>query len=279
MFKLSDQVAEATRFIQRQQAIRPAFGIILGTGSGILASEILTHTSLDYQDIPHFPHSTALGHKGQLLLGAFDQTSVVAMDGRFHLYEGHSIDQATIGIRVMRELGVTHLLITNASGGLNPQYKSGDLMIIRSHIDLMCRTSSQSSSDVSHQRRLTCSDDAYCSVLDSMAHRCARHEDFNLHSGVYAGLLGPNYETRAEYRMLRRIGADVAGMSTIPEVYVANLLGIRVIGLSIVTNIAKPDVLEKTSGQEVIDAAETAAPKIKEIFKYITKTSDRTPTG
>ena len=242
------------------------FGIILGTGSGIVSQNIAIENEIDYGDIPHFPASTALGHKGSLIFGKLGSQPVVALNGRFHLYEGHDVDAATLAVRVMRELGVRYLFITNAAGGLNPKFASGDVMAINSHIDLMFRLSCQSST-VSALDRPAMRTDQYDEEMTKYAHSIARLNDFCLQTGVYAGLLGPNYETRAEYRMLRRIGADVAGMSTIPEVYVATKLGLRVLALSIVTNVAKPDVLEETSGQEVIDAAQTAAPKIHLIIQ------------
>ena len=265
----NDQEAKhAVDYISSRFNKHPQHGIVLGTGSGIVADQIQIDVELDYKDIPGFPKSTALGHKGNLICGSLADQPVVAMNGRFHLYEGHSVDRATLPIRVMQQLGVETLFITNASGGINPNFRSGDIMAISSHIDLMCRTSSKSSVNCQHERP-TARSDRYDTALIEAAKTCARKNDFILHVGTYAGLLGPNYETRAEYRMLRRIGADVAGMSTVPEVYVANLMGLKILGLSVVTNVAKPDVLEETSGQEVVDAAELAAPRIYKIVSEI----------
>ena len=269
----SDRATRAAEFIREKFKHRPTFGIILGTGSGVLASRIEPEVELEYSQIPDFPVSTAIGHKGSLVCGLLAENPVVAMNGRFHLYEGHDVDTSTMGVRVMKELGIEVLFITNASGGLNPKFCSGDIMAISSHIDLMCRVSFDSSAQVSMERP-DCRSDIYDSELIAIAQTRARANDFVLHVGTYAGLLGPNYETRAEYRMLRRIGADVAGMSTIPEVYVANKLDMRVIGLSVVTNVAKPDVLAETTGQEVIDAAELAAPRIESIVTSIIHTLD-----
>ena len=241
------------------------FGIILGTGSGIVAKKMVIETEIDYGDIPHFPQSTALGHKGSLLFGKLNSHHVVAMNGRFHLYEGHNVDDAKLALRVLQKLGVTNLFITNAAGGLNPNFNSGDIMIINSHIDLMCRTSPNTNVQ-SKCERPSKRTDIYDLEMAENARSIARANDFNIQTGIYGGLLGPNYETRAEYRMLRRIGADVAGMSTIPEVCMAATLQMKVLGLSIVTNVAKPDVLQQTSGQEVINAAELAAPRIHQII-------------
>ena len=265
---LSQDVESAAEFIGARFSHRPKFGIVLGTGSGVLADKIKTEAVFDYGDIPSFPVSTALGHKGRLIYGTLDDRPVVAMDGRFHLYEGHSVDAATLAIRVMRAIGVEFLFITNASGGINPKFRSGEIMLIQSHIDLMCRISHHSSVNVASERPAMRTD-TYDESMVEVAKRCARKNDFVIHDGVYGGLLGPNYETRAEYRMLRRIGADVAGMSTIPEVVVAAKLDMKILGLSVITNVAKPDVLTSTSGQEVIDAAETAAPRIYAIVREI----------
>lgn len=261
---LSQQVAAAADSISRRFDRVAQFGIVLGTGAGVLAASIEPEAAIDYDAIPHFPASTALGHKGRLVCGTLGDQPVIAMDGRFHLYEGHNVDAATLPIRAMYQLGVRTLFITNASGGINPNYRSGDIMAIRSHVDLMFRTS-QESSIATAEGRPTVRTDIYDDALIEHSSRCARRQDFVLHQGTYAALMGPTYETRAEYRMLRRIGADVAGMSTVPEVVLAAKLGLRVLALSVITNVAKPDALATTSGQEVIDAAEVAAPRIESL--------------
>ena len=269
-----DQCVElATSFIAEQFTLPLKFGVVLGTGSGVVAAQIDTIAEFDYGTIPHFPVSTALGHKGRLICGTLNDIPMIAMDGRFHLYEGHDVDDATFGIRVMRRLGVEVLFVTNASGGLNPKYQSGDIMIIQSNIDLMFRTSSASSVNPTLERPSQRAD-RYDVHLAEEARQCARMNDFQIQSGVYAALMGPNYETRAEYRMLRRIGADVAGMSTVPEVNVATKLQMRVLALSVVTNVANPDSLEPTSGEEVIDAAQSAAPRICQILKHAMKSDE-----
>lgn len=260
--------AEAARFVAGRCPQRPRFGIVLGTGAGVLATQIAIDDAIDYAEIPHFPVSTAIGHKGRLIVGTLADQPVLAMDGRFHLYEGHGLDRATLPIRLMKLLGVETLVVTNASGGVNPKFRRSEIMVIESHIDLMCRTTSATSIPTFCQRpaRRT---DMYDPIMISQAEAIARQQDFVLHRGVYGALLGPNYETRAEYRMLRRIGVDAAGMSTVPEVVLAAALEIRILGLSVVTNVALPDVLAATSGQDVIDAAEQAAPKIDVIVRNI----------
>lgn len=258
------QIRTAADFIHERWPRSPKFGVILGTGAGELSQQIDAEWTLPYGDIPHFPRSTAIGHKGQLLGGKIAGADVVAMDGRFHLYEGYPVDQATLPIHVMNALGINFLFVSNASGGINPKFSSGEIMLIDSHIDLMYRSTPQMNGPVSADRP-TLRADAYDPELILQAQQCARDQDFVVHRGVYAAMLGPNYETRAEYRFLKRIGSDVVGMSTVPEVAVAARYGMRVLGMSIISNVAKPDALESTSGQEVIDAAAIAAPHLKAI--------------
>jgi purine-nucleoside phosphorylase len=190
---------------------------------------------------------------------------IVAMQGRFHFYEGYDYDAATLPIHVLHRLGIQNLFVTNASGGLNPKFKSGEIMAITSHIDLQFKTSKifASQSGAILPKILA---DCYAPVLIEQAISCGRRLGFPVHQGVYAAMLGPNFETRAEYRFLRCIGADAAGMSTVPEVFVAAQYGMKVLGLSIIANVAKPDVLESTSGEEVIDLAEVAGPQLQAIL-------------
>lgn len=261
---IARQARDAAAAVRERWPQTPRFGVILGTGAGELADEIDATEVIPYGELPHFPTSTAMGHKGQFVCGTLADTPVLAMQGRFHLYEGYPVDQATLPIHVMNELGVEVLFVSNASGGISPKFASGQIMLIESHIDFMFRSTRDMTGDVVQERPLLCSD-AYDADLIEMAQRCARQNGFPIHQGVYASMLGPNYETRAEYRFLRRVGADVVGMSTVPEVAVAARYNMRVLGLSIVSNVAKPDVLEATSGQEVIDAAKVTAPQLKAI--------------
>lgn len=258
------QIHDAAEFIGRVSGNRPRFGIVLGTGAGQLAEAIEIKATIPYGEIPHFPQSTAMGHKGRLICGKLAQADVIAMDGRFHLYEGYPVDRATLPIHVMHRLGVDTLFITNASGGINPKFASAEIMLIDSHVDFMYR-STLSLTTPATLGRPTSRSDVYSEELMNQAFQCARNHGFPIHRGVYAAMLGPNYETRAEYRFLRRVGCDVVGMSTVPEVTVAGRYGMRVLGMSIITNVAKPDILESTSGQEVIDAAVIAAPQLKAI--------------
>ena len=266
---LETAIDRAAEFVRSKWDRVPRYGIVLGTGAGDLAKSIEIEQAIPYPEVPGFPASTALGHKGQFVCGRFADHDVMAMEGRFHLYEGYPVDLATLPIHVMHRLGVEILFISNASGGISPKLASGQIMAIRSHVDFMFRSTIAMNADVVHERPSVRSDSAYDTNLLELAAQSARRNDFPLHQGIYASMLGPNYETRAEYRLLRRIGADVAGMSTVPEVAVAAARGMKVLGLSVITNVAKPDVLESTSGQEVIDAAVTAAPHLTAIVSDV----------
>lgn len=272
---LEASIDKAAQYLRSKWDRVPRYGIVLGTGAGDLAKSIEIEQAIPYPDVPGFPASTALGHKGQFVCGRFADQDVIAMEGRFHLYEGYPVDLATLPIHVMHRLGVEILFISNASGGISPKLVSGQIMTIDSHVDFMFRSTIAMNAEVVGERPSVRSDSAYDAGLIELAQESARRNGFPLHRGVYGSMLGPNYETRAEYRFLRRIGADVAGMSTVPEVAVAAARGMKVLGLSVVTNVAKPDVLESTSGQEVIDAAVTAAPHLTAIVAdVIRKTSD-----
>lgn len=260
----NSRIESASAFIRDAWNRSPRFGIILGTGAGQLAEQIDAEQIFPYSQIPHFPRSTAIGHKGQLVCGKLAGADVIAMEGRFHLYEGYDVDQATLPIHVMHRLGVEILFVSNASGGINPKFASGEIMLIDSHLDFMYRSTLPMNAPVT-QGRPTQLSDAYDPALIRQALQCARKHQFPLHQGVYAAVLGPNYETRAEYRFLKTVGADVVGMSTVPEVAVAARYNMRVLGMSIISNVAKPDVLASTSGQEVVDAAAVAAPHLKSI--------------
>ncbi len=268
----------AANWIQQRWPHRPRYGIVLGTGAGQVAKAIKVEAEFPYGDIPDFPRSTAVGHLGLLVCGEFAGQKVVAMAGRFHLYEGYSVEQSTIGVRVMHQLGIQCLFLSNAAGGINPKFVSGDIMLIDSHLDLMfqraqARNTTQLSDDETLADRLFVGknnariDSAYDRQLIAYAMQAAREHNLLLHLGVYVAMLGPNYETRAEYRFLRKLGGDTVGMSTAPEVAVASELGIRVLAASIVTNVAKPDALDRTSGDEVVHFADVAAPKLRKLFE------------
>jgi purine-nucleoside phosphorylase len=265
MQELAKQIAEATEVIRAHWGGRPRAGIILGTGLGSVAGQIRTEATLDYASIPHFPRSTTVGHTGQLVCGVLEGLPVVAMEGRFHGYEGYSQRQITFPIRVMRALGADLLVVSNACGGMNPHYSQGDIVVIDDHINLMNDNPLIGVNDDSLGPRFPDMCRPYDPVLIRRALEIARRENIVAHRGVYVGVTGPNLETRAEYRFLRTIGADVVGMSTVPEVIVAVHAGMRVLGLSIVTDVCLPDSLKPANIEEIIATANAAEPKLRKI--------------
>ena len=263
MLELAAQVREATDAIRQEWNGRPRAGIILGTGLGSLAEEIRGEATLDYETIPHFPRSTAVSHAGQLVCGRLAGLPVVAMEGRFHAYEGYSHGQITFPVRVMKALGAGLLIVSNACGGMNPQYARGDIMVIQDHINLMNGNPLIGVNDDSLGPRFPDMIAPYDGELIDRALEIARREDFVAHKGVYVAVTGPNLETRAEYRFLRTIGADVVGMSTVPEVIVAVHAGMRVLGLSIVTDMCLPDALKPADINDILATAAEAEPKLR----------------
>ena len=271
MLHLASQIADATSAIRRRWDCRPAVGIILGTGLGSFTEEIEREAVIGYDEIPFFVRSTAIGHKSKLVCGRVAGLPVVAMEGRFHLYEGYSPQQITLPVRVMKALGVELLLISNASGGLRPYFAPGDIVVINDHINLMGANPLIGINDDSLGPRFPDMSQPYDLELVRTALAVARREDIVAHQGVYAGVSGPNFETRAEYRFFRTIGADVIGMSTVPEVIVAVHAGLRVLALSVVTNVCSPDSAVKTDGTEVVEAARSAEPKLRAIVRGVLK--------
>ncbi|HTU27574.1 MAG TPA: purine-nucleoside phosphorylase [Pirellulales bacterium] len=275
MFQLVTQIAEAAAEIRRSWNVRPAAGIILGTGLGNLAKEIQAEAVLAYEEIPHFVRSTATGHKGQLVCGRIGETAVVTMEGRFHRYEGYSLEQITLPVRVMQALGIELLVISNASGGLQPYYLPGDILVIEDHVNLMGANPLVGVNDSRLGPRFPDMSRPYDRALVERSLAIARRENFVAHRGVYAAVSGPNYETRAEYRFLRRIGADVIGMSTVPEVIVAAQVGLRVLALSVITNVCLPDAVAKTDGESVVAAARAAEHKMRRLVLAILAEEER----
>ncbi|MEN6457477.1 MAG: purine-nucleoside phosphorylase [Thermoguttaceae bacterium] len=265
MQELAAQIAQATDVIQAHWGERPYAGIVLGTGLGSVAGEIERSVTLDYGMIPHFPQSTTVGHTGQLVCGLLRGVPVVAMEGRFHAYEGYSHRQITFPIRVMRALGAELLIVSNACGGMNPNYGLGDIVAIDDHINLMGDNPLVGVNDDRLGPRFPDMSRPYDPVLIRRTLEIARREDFVAHKGVYVAVMGPNLETRAEYRFLRAIGADMVGMSTVPEVLVAVHAGMRVLGLSVITDLCLPDALKPANIEEIIVTANSAEPKLRKI--------------
>ena len=258
------QIDAAVALIRREWNHSADFGVVLGTGLGRLADCVEIEATFPYANLPGLPTSTALGHRGQLICGRLGETPVILMDGRCHVYEGYTVAEITRPIRVMHALGVSRLIVTNAAGGLNPQFALGDVVVIEDHLDLMF-THHHFMLSGSEPRAGAVARYAYDRELLKYAHEVARRENVLLQRGVYAAMTGPSYETRAEYRFLRRIGADVVGMSTVPEVVMATEIGVRCIAFSIVTNLAKPDSPSQTDAHDVVTVADRASSKIQKI--------------
>jgi len=265
MRELVGQIAQAVEAVRRHWASRPRAGIILGTGLGGLAEQIEAQATLPYEEIPHFPSSTSISHTGQLVCGRLMGVPIVAMEGRFHAYEGYTQQQITFPVRVMRALGAETLVVSNACGGLNPQYGLGDIMVIEDHINLMGANPLVGVNEDSLGPRFPDMSAPYDRQLIARALEIARRENFVAHKGVYAAVTGPNLETRAEYRYLRIIGADVVGMSTVPEVLVAIHGGMRVLGLSIITDMCLPDAIKPANIHEILAVAAGAEPNLRKI--------------
>jgi purine-nucleoside phosphorylase len=258
MNHLAAQIDESAAYVRSRWNGRPRCGIILGSGLGSVGEAIELEQAIDYGDVPHFLKSTAVGHRGRLLCGKLGGVPVVAMQGRFHCYEGYSAERATFPVRVMNALGIELLIVSNACGGLNPNFACGDVMVIDDHINLLNRNPLIGVNDDAHGPRFPDMSSPYDRRLGDRALAIARRNDFACHRGVYVANLGPTYETRAEIRMSRYIGGDVVGMSTVPEAIVAAHAGLRVLGLSTITNVCSPDKPHSTSGEEVVATAETA---------------------
>lgn len=269
MTQLAIQVDEAADFVKAAWPIRPRVGIILGTGLGGFASEIDVDIAWPYDQVPHFPRSTALGHRGQLCCGSVSGVPLMTMEGRFHLYEGYSAPQITLPVRVMHRLGIDLLIVSNASGGIHPQLRVGDIVMLDDHINCMFTNPlighvvPHSGAQVAGMSR------PYDPILIEQSLSVARRQGFRASRGTYVAVIGPNYETRSEYRCFRKLGGDVIGMSTVPEVIVAAQLGLRVLAISTVTNVCRPDCLQATAGHEVAAAAASAESKLRVIVLAI----------
>jgi len=266
---LYDQIQEATQFIKSKWAGKPSIGIVLGTGLGALASDIQAEAAISYGEIPHFPHSTVQSHAGRLVCGQLGGKTVMAMEGRVHFYEGYSMQSITFPIRVMKALGCSSLIVSNAVGGLNPQYRKGEIMLIEDHINLMGDNPLIGPNDDRLGERFPDMCHAYDREYLELSRRVAREECIPATPGVLVSVSGPNLETRAEYRFLRQFGADVVGMSTVPEVIVAVHAKMRVMGFSVITDMCLPDALEPVSLQAIIAMGQAGGEKLRALVKKI----------
>ncbi|MFM7034842.1 MAG: purine-nucleoside phosphorylase [Planctomycetia bacterium] len=261
-----DKITDACAAIHARWNHRPVVGIILGSGLGGATAAITDAVTIPYEQIPHFARSTAHGHAGQLVCGLLEGVPVVVLEGRMHAYEGYPLAQITFPVRVLRRLGAELLVVTNACGGMNPQYRTGDIMVIDDHINLMNDNPLVGINDERLGPRFPDMSVPYAPDLIEMALEVARRENFAAHRGVYVAVTGPNLETRAEYRFLRGMGADVVGMSTVPEVIVAVHAGLKVLGLSVVTDMCLPDALAVADVETILAVARSAEPKLRSII-------------
>ncbi len=266
------QVQAAAEAVRAATEMAPRLGMILGTGLGKLAEEIDVEVDIPYDDLPHFPVSTVESHHGRLLFGALRGIPVVAMQGRFHLYEGYTPQQVTFPVRVLARLGVETLLISNACGGMNPHHRRGDLMLITDHINLQGLNPLVGPNLDAWGPRFPDMSEPYDLDLRRIAEQKALDLGIKLHQGVYVAVTGPNLETRAEYRFLRAIGADVVGMSTVPEVIVARHMDLRVMAVSVITDECFPDALEPVTLEHVLAAAAEAEPKLTALMAAVVET-------
>jgi purine-nucleoside phosphorylase len=270
-----EKIQNATGFLKEKYANTPKIGLILGSGLGVLADEIENPVKIPYNEIPDFPISTVEGHAGQLVFGILEGVEVVAMQGRFHFYEGYGMDKVTFPVRVMKELGVDMLIVTNAAGGVNESFEAGDLMIISDHINFTGTNPLIGPNDSKFGPRFPDMSEAYTKELRNAAKEIAARLNMNVKEGVYFGFSGPVYETPAEIRMVRTLGGDAVGMSTVPEVIVARHGGMKVLGISCITNMAAGILDQPLSHEEVIETTERVKANflsyIKEIVKSIAK--------
>ena len=264
--RIKDSAAYISRFLDKEKY---TIGIILGTGLGELGKAIEIRHTIPYAAIPNFPVSTVEGHKGNLLIGQFGGKNVIAMQGRFHYYEGYPMQEVTFPVRVLHQLGVTRLFVSNAAGGVNTNFLVGDLMIITDHINLFPEHPLRGKNINELGPRFPGMTDAYSPALIRLAEECGRELGIKLQKGVYAGLQGPSFETPAEYHWIRVIGGDAVGMSTVPEIIVARHMGMECFGMSVITNSTASPELIKTNHEEVQDIGNTAQPRMTALFQAI----------
>ncbi len=267
MGDLLRRIEETVECLKSQVEYTPSIGIVLGTGLGRLAREIVSETTISYREIPHFVSSTVETHAGRLVFGKLGRKTVMAMQGRFHFYEGYSMQEITYPIRIMRSLGCKAVIFSNAAGGLNPLFRRGDIMIIVDHINLLGENPLRGHNVDELGPRFPDMCDAYDPKLVELAETVALEKKIPIRKGVYAAVPGPNLETRAEYRFLKIVGADAVGMSTVPEVIVARHMGMRVLGLSIITDMGLPDALVPVDIKEILRIADGAEPSLTGLIR------------
>ena len=264
-------IQQTTTFLQKNGFLNPKIGIILGTGLGQLVNLMQIEKEINYSDIPNFPLSTVEFHSGKLIFGTLEGKKVIVMQGRFHLYEGYSLQEVTFPIRILKALGIQKLLLSNAAGAINLNFKKGELMLIEDHINLQGSSPLAFATVSDFGERFTDMSEPYDVNLRNKVIKIAQENNINLHKGVYAAVVGPQLETKAEYRMLKIIGADAVGMSTVPEVIVANHLQLPVLAISVLTDECNPDDLKPVNIPEIIALVGQAEPKMITLFKELIK--------
>jgi purine-nucleoside phosphorylase len=264
-----EQVQETVSFIKEKTNFTPEYGVILGSGLGSFTDDIQIEFTLPYAEIPNFPVSTVQGHKGALVFGTIGTKKVVAMQGRFHFYEGYSMKEVTFPVRVMKYLGVEKLIVSNASGGVNSNYNVGDIVLIKDHVNMMPEHPLRGKNDERFGPRFVNMSEPYSKNMIAKAKELAKKLNIEVKDGIYLGLQGPTFETLAEYKMVKNIGADCVGMSTVPEVIVARHMEMETFGLSVITDMGNEENIETISHDEVLEAAKSAEPKVRLLIREL----------
>lgn len=264
-----EQVQETVSFIKAKTNFTPEYGVILGSGLGSFTDDIQIEFTLPYTEIPNFPISTVQGHKGALVFGTIGNKKVVAMQGRFHFYEGYSMKEVTFPVRVMKHLGVDKLIVSNASGGVNPNYEVGSIVILKDHVNMMPEHPLRGNNDERFGPRFVNMSEPYSKNMIAKAKELAQNLNIDVQDGIYLGLQGPTFETLAEYKMVKILGADCVGMSTVPEVIVARHMDLECFGLSVITDMGNEENIETVSHDEVLEAARKAEPKVRLLIKEL----------
>ena len=264
-----EQVQETVSFIKEKTNFTPEYGVILGSGLGSFTDDIQIEFTLPYTEIPNFPISTVQGHKGALVFGTIGNKKVVAMQGRFHFYEGYSMKEVTFPVRVMKYLGVEKLIVSNASGGVNPNYEVGSIVFLKDHINMMPEHPLRGKNDERFGPRFLNMSEPFSIKMIEKAKELAQKFNIKVQDGIYLGLQGPTFETLAEYKMVKIVGADCVGMSTVPEVIVARHMDMEVFGLSVITDMGNEGNIETVSHEEVLEAARKAEPKVRILIKEL----------
>jgi len=268
---LRARIEKAAEYIKEKSGFEPELGIILGTGLGSLGDYIDKVSVIDYADIPEFPVSTVFGHAGKLILGYLEGKRVVAMQGRFHYYEGYTMQEITIPVRVMKQLGIKLLIASNACGGLNPSFKAGDIMVITDHINFMGTNPLIGSNLEDFGPRFPDMSEVYDKDIIELLEKVAASQGIKMHKGVYGAVSGPNYSTKAELSMMIKLGSDTVGMSTVPEAIVAKHCGLKVAGVSCITDMAIPDTMISPTHEEIVKVAESVKPRFVALIKQFVK--------